>query len=54
LVYRFAQEFPREHPSCRIGSDKALEYAIMTAPENRDPKVLKMLDAVAGRVLGGR
>ena len=54
LIYRFAQEFPKEHPSCRIGSDKALEHAIMTAPEKRDPELLKKLDAVAGRVLGGR
>jgi 5'-methylthioadenosine phosphorylase len=52
LVYRFAQEFPKEHPDCRIGSDKALEYAILTAPDKRDPELLRKLDAVAGRVLG--
>jgi len=54
LVYRFAQEFPKEHPDCRIGSDKALEHAIMTAPDKRDPELLKKLDAVAGRVLNTR
>jgi hypothetical protein len=28
--------------------------AIVTPPELRDPARVKMLDAVAGRVLGGR
>jgi 5'-methylthioadenosine phosphorylase len=32
----------------------ALEYAIITAPEARDPEMLKRLDAVAGRVLKSR
>jgi 5'-methylthioadenosine phosphorylase len=53
LVSRIAREFPREHPTCPIGSDRALDFAIMTAPEKRDPALLKKLDAVAGRVLGG-
>lgn len=52
LVTRLARDFPREHPACPIGSDRALENAIITAPEARDPSLLKMLDAVAGRVLG--
>ena len=54
LVTRLAKDFPRQHPACPIGSDRALEMAIITAPEARDPSLLKMLDAVAGRVLGGR
>jgi hypothetical protein len=29
-----------------------LEFALMTAPEKRDQKLLRKLDAVAGRVLG--
>jgi len=29
----------------------ALQYAIITAPEARDPELLKKLDAVAGRIL---
>lgn len=37
---------------CPHGCDKALEYAILTAPEARDPAVVAKLDAVAGRVLG--
>src|SRR5712672_4269440 len=37
---------------CRQGSDRALDAALITAPEARDRKLLKKLDAVAGRVLG--
>ena len=51
LILRLAKDFPREHPPCPIGSDRALEFAIMTAKDYRDPNVLKKLDAVAGRVL---
>jgi 5'-methylthioadenosine phosphorylase len=51
LVLRLAREFPREHPKCPIGSDTALDVALITAPEARDPKLLAKLDAVAGRVL---
>jgi len=51
LVARFAKDFPREHEPCPIGSDRALDTAIITAPEARDPALLKKLDAVAGRVL---
>jgi len=54
LIHRFARDFPRDHPACRIGSDTALEHAIITAPEKRDPELLKKLDAVAGRVLARR
>jgi 5'-methylthioadenosine phosphorylase len=52
LVVRLAKEFPREHEPCPIGSDRALDTALITAPEARDPMLLKKLDAVAGRVLG--
>src|SRR5271165_5895129 len=52
LVARLAREFPREHEPCPIGSDRALDTALITAPEARDPELLKKLDAVAGRVLG--
>ena len=51
LVLRLARDFPREHPPCPIGSDRALETAIVTAPEARDPELLVKLHAVAGRVL---
>ena len=52
LVARLARDFPREHEPCPIGSDRALDTALITAPEARDPALLKKLDAVAGRVLG--
>jgi 5'-methylthioadenosine phosphorylase len=51
LISRLAQDMPREHSPCPIGSDRALDVAIITAPEARDPELLKKLDAVAGRVL---
>ncbi|MEM7743437.1 MAG: S-methyl-5'-thioadenosine phosphorylase [Pseudomonadota bacterium] len=38
--------------TCPYGCDRALEYALLTAPDKRDPAVLAKLDAVAGRVLG--
>ena len=48
---RLAHDFPREHEPCPIGSDRALDTALITAPEARDQNLLKKLDAVAGRVL---
>ena len=51
LVARLARDFPRQHEPCPIGSDRALDTALITAPEARDPELLKKLDAVAGRVL---
>jgi 5'-methylthioadenosine phosphorylase len=52
LVARLARDFPREHEPCPIGSDRALDTALITVPEARDPALLSKLDAVAGRVLG--
>ena len=51
LILTLAKTFPREHPPCPIGSDRALDVAIITPPEARDPAILVKLDAVAGRVL---
>jgi 5'-methylthioadenosine phosphorylase len=53
LVARLAQDFPREHEDCPIGSDRALDNALITAPEARDPELIKKLDAVAARILKG-
>jgi 5'-methylthioadenosine phosphorylase len=41
-------------PATRAASpiDTALTHALATAPAKRDPRVMAMLDAVAGRVLG--
>ena len=36
---------------CPAGCDRALEHALITAPEARDPALLEKLAAVAGRVL---
>ena len=41
-----------ERAQCPQGCDRALEFAVMTAPEKRDPALVAKLEAVAGRVLG--
>src|SRR5271157_5542304 len=51
VVARTLREFPPEHEACPIGSDRSLEYAIITHPSHRDSELVKKLDAVAGRVL---
>jgi 5'-methylthioadenosine phosphorylase len=53
LLARLARDFPAEHESCPVRSDRALDTAIMTAPQFRDPELMAKLDAVAGRVLSG-
>jgi 5'-methylthioadenosine phosphorylase len=52
LIARLARDFPRQHEPCPVGSDRALDHAVMTARDKWDPALLKKLDAVAGRVLG--
>lgn len=52
MIARLAQGFPDEHEPCPLGSDRALDMAIITPPDARDPELLRKLDAVAGRVLG--
>jgi 5'-methylthioadenosine phosphorylase len=37
---------------CAEGCQRALEYALITAPDARSPELALRLDAVAGRVLG--
>ncbi|KQQ32211.1 5'-methylthioadenosine phosphorylase [Methylobacterium sp. Leaf125] len=51
LVARLARDFPAEREPCPVGTERALDGAIMTAPAQRDPALLAKLDAVAGRVL---
>src|SRR6188508_1965611 len=36
LIERLARTFPRQHPPCPVGSDRALDVAIITPPEARD------------------
>jgi 5'-methylthioadenosine phosphorylase len=50
LIARVLTDFPQEHEPCPIGSDRALDNAIMTAPEARDPAVLARLDAILARL----
>ncbi len=50
LVARVLADYPAEREPCPL-SDRALDFAIMTAPECRDPALLAKLDAVAGRAL---
>jgi len=54
LVARLAADFPAERDICPVGSHRALDGAILTSPEARDPALLAKLDAVAGRVLRER
>jgi 5'-methylthioadenosine phosphorylase len=51
LVARLARDFPAERDLCPARSHRALDGAIITAPEARDKALLAKLDAVAGRVL---
>ena len=51
LVGRLARDFPKERELCPVGSERALDHALITAPEARDPALVRKLDAVAGRVV---
>jgi 5'-methylthioadenosine phosphorylase len=51
LVGRLPALLGQERDDCPHGCDKALEFAIMTAPDKRDPELIAKLDAIAGRVL---
>ena len=52
LVKAVAPALGGERAPCPAGCDRALEYALITHPEARDPGLVAKLDAVAGRVLG--
>lgn len=52
LIARLPGRLGPDRAPCPHGCDRALEHAIMTAPDRRDPEALARLDAVAGRVLG--
>jgi 5'-methylthioadenosine phosphorylase len=51
LVKRVAPSLSGHAGPCRQGCQTALDTALITAPEARDPALLQRLDAVAGRVL---
>jgi 5'-methylthioadenosine phosphorylase len=54
LVRRVMPALSIHSGPCRQGCQQALDHALITAPERRDPEVLARLDAVAGRVLRQR
>jgi hypothetical protein len=41
----------REREACPLGVETMLDFALITAPDKRDPALTAKLDAVAGRVL---
>ncbi len=51
LVRTAAPKLRDRHGPCDRGCHHALDMAILTAPESRDPRLVDKLDAVAGRVL---
>ena len=51
LVAKLPDLLGAKHAPCKHGCDTALEFAIMTAPDKRDPDLVAKLGAVAGRVL---
>ena len=53
LVRQVAPKLSGRDERCPMGCHTALEMAIITAPDARDPAMLTKLDAVAGRVLKG-
>ena len=52
LIRRLPALLGTDRAPCPHGCDRALEFALLTAPEKRDPALVARLDAVAGRVLG--
>ncbi|WHZ34048.1 S-methyl-5'-thioadenosine phosphorylase [Sagittula sp. MA-2] len=51
MVRRLPALLGADRAPCPHGCDRALEFAIMTSPDKRDPALLSKLDAVAGRML---
>jgi 5'-methylthioadenosine phosphorylase len=52
LIARLIRDFPEDHEVCPVGSDSALDHALVTAPAARDPDMVRKLAVIAGRVLG--
>ena len=53
LVKQVTPSLSSREFSCTDSCHTALDFAIITSPEARDPEMVKKLDAVAGRVLRG-
>ena len=54
LVKTVAPLTINDHDAAQCGCRTALQYALITAPEARDPELMKKLDAVAGRILNAK
>ncbi|WP_072564479.1 S-methyl-5'-thioadenosine phosphorylase [Granulibacter bethesdensis] len=51
LVQAVVPALGQERGPCEAGCDRALDFAITTPEDHRDPALMAKLDAVAGRVL---
>lgn len=51
-IRHLAESLPETREASPQGIERALDFAILTAPEAREPALVAKLDAVAGRVLG--
>ncbi len=51
LVQQTAPRIAADADACTCGCRSVLQYALITAPEARDPAMVAKLQAVAGRVL---
>jgi 5'-methylthioadenosine phosphorylase len=54
LVKAVVPALGQRREPCGQGCSHALDNALITAPEARDPALVKKLDAIAGRVLAKR
>ena len=54
LVKKVAPRLHSDVSACACGCRSALEHALITPPEARDPDLVRQLDAVAGRLLNPR
>jgi 5'-methylthioadenosine phosphorylase len=52
LVKAVAPKLKSDASACQCSCRSALQFALITAPDARDPAMMQRLDAVAGRVLG--
>ena len=51
LLGRLPEKLGTYLSACPNGCDRTLDFAILTAPEKRDPELLSKLDAVLRRIL---
>jgi 5'-methylthioadenosine phosphorylase len=54
LVKKVTPRLQSDATAAACGCRSALEHALITAPEARDPEMIRRLDAVAGRLLNPR